>query len=70
MSKRRYSDDVKQVASKVMRFNNSESQKGSLKVRLDRPLKRTSEMTGIPRQTLTGWESGSKVNIVFKNEIN
>ena len=49
MPKRRYSDDVKQVASKVMRFNNSESQKGSLKVRLDRPLKRTSEMTGIHR---------------------
>ena len=40
MPKRRCSDDVKQVASKVMRFNNSESQKASLKVRLDRPLKR------------------------------
>ena len=69
MSKRTYSGGVHQAALRVMIFNDYESQKGSLKVRLDTPLKRTSEMTRIPRQTLSSWESRSKVIVVFKNEI-
>ena len=62
MSKRTYSSDIRQMAMKVMTFNNREYQKGSLSVCLDAPLRRTSEMTGIPRQTLRRWELRNTVN--------